>query len=660
MRLVLTEFKLTKGLTPKGDQPKAIKAIVDGFKKGLSRQVLKGVTGSGKTFSVANIVEKLQLPTLVLSPNKTLAAQLCSDYRRYFPDNAVEYFVSFYDYYQPEAYVPRTDTYIGKDTSINEEIEKMRHATTHALATRRDVIIVASVSAIFGLGPPQAYRTILNLEKNVTVKRMQILRRLVALQYERNDFELKRGTFRAKGDTIEIFPPHSDKTTIRIEMFGDTIEKITENEYPTGKKLNEIESFNVFPATHYMTEEETISGVVDKIRSELDERIAYFEEKNLLLEKQRISERTRYDLELLQSIGYCPGIENYSMYLDNRNFGERPFVLLDHFPEDFLMVIDESHITIPQVGGMYAGDRSRKQTLVNYGFRLPSALENRPLQFEEFKAFMKKVVFTSATPGPYEFDHGEAIVEQIIRPTGLVDPEIIIKPIDNQVDVLLDEIVKRVKIKERTLVTTLTKRMAEELAQYLAEKGIKAEYLHSEIHTIDRVSILRDLRKGKFDVIVGINLLREGLDLPEVSLVTILDADKEGFLRSQRSLTQIIGRASRNINGKVILFADNMTNSIKRTVEDNNRRRRIQIQHNKKHGITPQTIQKSLEDITDGLIKLEKIPARKAKEFRQMEESDLVLVLMELKDQMKEAAQKLEFEKAAEIRDLIRELEGAN
>ena len=656
----MTKFKLTKDLTPKGDQPKAIKAIVDGFKKGLSHQVLKGVTGSGKTFSVANIIEKLQVPTLVLSPNKTLAAQLCSDYRRYFPDNAVEYFVSFYDYYQPEAYVPRTDTYIGKDTSINEEIEKMRHATTHALATRSDVIIVASVSSIFGLGPPQAYRTILNLEKNMNVKRMQILRRLVALQYERNDFELKRGTFRAKGDTIEIFPPHSDKTTIRIEMFGDTIERITENEYPAGKKLNEIESFNVFPATHYMTEEETISGVADKIRSELDERITYFEENNLLLEKQRISERTRYDLELLQSIGYCPGIENYSMYLDNRNFGERPFVLLDHFPEDFLMVIDESHITIPQVGGMYAGDRSRKQTLVNYGFRLPSALENRPLQFEEFKAFMKKVVFTSATPGSYEFDNNEAIVEQIIRPTGLVDPEIIIKPIENQVDVLLDEIIKRVKIKERTLVTTLTKRMAEELAQYLAEKGIKAEYLHSEITTINRVSILRDLRKGKFDVIVGINLLREGLDLPEVSLVTILDADKEGFLRSQRSLTQIIGRASRNINGKVILFADNMTNSIKRTVEDNNRRRRIQIQYNKKHGITPQTIQKSLEDITDGLLKLDKIPAKKAQEFRQMEESDLVLVLMELKDQMKEAAQKLEFEKAAEIRDLIRELEGAN
>ncbi len=654
----MSEFKLAKGLTPRGDQPKAIKAIVDGFSKGLMRQVLMGVTGSGKTFSVANIVEKLQVPTLVLSPNKTLAAQLCSDFRRYFPDNAVEYFVSFYDYYQPEAYVPKTDTYIGKDTAINEQIEKMRYATTHSLATRNDVIVVASVSAIFGLGPPQAYRTILTFEKGMSIKRRNVLRRLVALQYERNDFELKRGTFRAKGDTIEIFPPHSDKTTIRIEMFGDTIERISEHELPAGNKLTEMDSYQVFPATHYMTEEETISNVIDKIRKELDERIQYFKEKELLLEAQRISERTRYDLELLTSIGYCPGIENYSLYLDKRNFGERPFVLLDHFPEDFLLVVDESHITIPQIRGMFGGDRSRKETLVNYGFRLPSAMENRPLNFNEFSLFMKRVVYTSATPGPYELDNNDSLVEQIIRPTGLVDPEIIIKTINHQVDVLLDEIISRVKLKERTLVTTLTKRMAEELAQYLVEKGIKAEYLHSEVDTIDRVSILRDLRKGKFDVLVGINLLREGLDLPEVSLVAILDADKEGFLRSERSLTQIIGRASRNINGKVILFADHITNSIRRTVDANNRRRRIQIQHNKKHGITPQTIQKSLEDITDGLVKMEKIPAKKAQEFKEMDESDLVLVILELKEQMKEAAQKLEFEKAAEIRDLIRELEG--
>ncbi len=656
----MSEFKLAEGLVPKGDQPNAIKAIVEGFNKGLKQQVLKGVTGSGKTFSVANIIEKLQIPTLVMSPNKTLAAQLCSDFRRYFPNNAVEYFVSYYDYYQPEAYVPKSDTYIAKDSSINEEIEKMRYSTTHSLATRDDVIVVASVSSIFGLSAPESYRVIIELKKGMVIKRKELLRRLVALQYERNDFELKRGTFRAKGDTIEIFPPHSDKNTIRVEMFGDVIEKLTENVYPTGVKINELNDYNVYPATHYMTEEETIESVCLRIEAELAERIKYFRENNLLLEEQRLKERTRYDVEMLRTVGYCSGIENYSMYLDNRNFGERPFVLLDHFPDDFLMVIDESHITIPQIGGMYGGDRSRKETLVKYGFRLPSALENRPLKFKEFEPFMKKVIYTSATPGPYEEDNANALVEQIIRPTGLVDPEIVIKPIDNQVDILLDEIKARVKVNERTLVTTLTKRMAEELAQYLVEKGIKAEYLHSEIDTIDRVTILRDLRKGIYDVIVGINLLREGLDLPEVSLVTILDADKEGFLRSERSLTQIIGRASRNINGKVILFANKITDSIKRTVEDNNRRRRIQMQYNEKHNITPQTIQKSLENITDNLVKMEKIPAKKAKEFKGMSEGDLAMLIVELKEEMATAAKKLEFEKAAEIRDLIRELEGAN
>ena len=654
------EFILAEGLSPKGDQPKAIKSLVDGFNKGLNVQTLKGVTGSGKTFSVANIIAQLQLPTLVLSPNKTLAAQLCSDFRRYFPKNAVEYFVSYYDFYQPEAYIPKTDTYIAKDTSINEEIEKMRYSTTYSLATRNDVVVVATVSAIYGLGAPQTYRTIIPIKKGLEIKRKELLRKLVGLQYERNDFELKRSTFRAKGDTIEIFPPHSDKTTIRLEMFGDVVEKITENEYPTGQKIKEIESYDIFPATHFMTEEETIDKVIERISNELNERLKYFKEKNLLLEAQRISERTRYDMEMLKSVGYCSGIENYSMHLENRNFGERPFVLLDHFPENYLIVIDESHISVPQIRGMYGGDRSRKETLVEYGFRLPSALENRPLTFEEFKPFMRKVIFASATPGPYELQNSQAFVEQIIRPTGLVDPEIIIKPIKNQIEVLLDEIKNRIDKKERTLVTTLTKRMAEELAQFLIEKGIKAEYLHSEIQTIDRVTILRDLRMGKFDVVVGINLLREGLDLPEVSLVTILDADKEGFLRSERSLTQIIGRASRNINGQVILFADKITDSIKNTIEDNNRRRRIQIQHNKKYGITPQTIKKSLEDITDGLIKIEKLPAKKIKEFKEMKESELVLMLVELKEQMKEAAQKLEFEKAAEIRDLIREIEGGH
>lgn len=654
----MNKFKLAEGLTPKGDQPKAIETIVEGLNKDLHLQVLQGVTGSGKTFSIANIIEKVQMPTLVLSPNKTLAAQLCSDFRRYFPDNAIEYFVSYYDYYQPEAYVPRTDTYIAKDSSINEEIEKMRFSTTYSLATRNDVVVVASVSAIFGLSAPESYRTNIPLEQGMTIKRRELLRRLVALQYERNDFELKRGTFRAKGDTIEIFPPHSDKTTIRIEMYGDLVEKITENEYPTGNKIQEINSHLIFPATHYLTEEESISIVCDKIEKDLELRLKYFQEENLLLEAQRLEERTRYDLEMLRTVGYCSGIENYSLYLDNRNVGERPFVLLDHFPEEFLLVIDESHITIPQIHGMYGGDRSRKETLVNYGFRLPSALENRPLKFTEFEPFMKKVIFTSATPGPYELKKNELLVEQIIRPTGLVDPEIIIKPIENQIDVVLDEIKYRTEVGERTLVTTLTKRMAEELSEYLIEKGIKAHYLHSEVDTLDRITILRDLRKGKYDVLVGINLLREGLDLPEVSLVTILDADKEGFLRSERSLTQIIGRASRNINGKVILFADRITNSIRRTIDENNRRRRIQIQYNKKHNITPQTIQKSMEDITDGLLKIKAIPNKKVKELKTMEESDLVLVLMELKEQMREAAQKLEFEKAAEIRDIIREIEG--
>ncbi|MBD3189867.1 MAG: excinuclease ABC subunit UvrB [Candidatus Heimdallarchaeota archaeon] len=656
----MSSFQLAEGLEPKGDQPKAIKAIVDGFTRELQFQVLKGVTGSGKTFSVANIIEQLQLPTLVMAPNKTLAAQLCSDFRRYFPDNAVEYFVSFYDYYQPEAYVPTTDTYIGKDFSINEEIEKMRHSTTHALATRKDVIVVASVSSIFGLGPPESYRTILSIKKGLEINRRELFRRLVALQYERNDFELRRGVFRARGDTVEIFPPHSDVTTVRIEMFGNIIERITENEYPSGKKVKEIDAFDIFPATHYLTKEENIANIIERVFNELDERLQYFRENDLLVEAQRLKERTRYDMEMLREVGYCSGIENYAMYLSNRNFGERPFVLLDHFPEEFLMVIDESHITIPQIRGMYRGDRARKQTLVEYGFRLPSALENRPLKFSEFKQFMKKVIFTSATPGPFELTNNDLIVEQIIRPTGLVDPEIIIKPIKNQVDVLIDEVVARTRMNERALITTLTKRMAEDLAQFLVEKGIKAEYLHSEIDTIDRVSILRDLRKGKTEAIVGINLLREGLDLPEVSLVAILDADKEGFLRSERSLTQIIGRASRNINGKVILFADRMTNSISRTVQENNRRRRIQMRYNKKHDITPQTIKKSLEDITDGLTKLEPQTVKKAKEFRELGESDLAVIILELKEQMKEAAEKLEFEKAAELRDLIRELEGAD
>ncbi len=654
------KFVLADGLTPKGDQPRAIKAIVDGLNKGYRYQILQGVTGSGKTFSVANVIEQIQKPTLVLSPNKTLAAQLCSDFRRYFPDNAVEYFVSYYDYYQPEAYVPRSDSYIAKETSINEEIEKMRHSTTHSLATRNDVIVVASVSAIYGLGAPQSYRTKLSLVKGMKIKRQEFLRRLVVLQFERNDFEIKRGTFRAKGDTIEIFPPHSDKSTIRVEMFGDEIEKITENEFPTGNKIQEIESYEVYPASHFMTEDESLEKQASRIEEELEERLKYFKDNDLLLEAQRLEERTRYDVEMLRSVGYCSGIENYSMYFDGRKVGERPYVLLDHFPDDFLMVIDESHITVPQTNGMYGGDRSRKKTLIEYGFRLPTALENRPLKFDEFESFMRKTVFTSATPGPFEFEHADLVAEQIIRPTGLVDPEISIKPIEHQIDVVLDQIKLRTAKNERTLVTTLTKRMAEELSEYLIEKGIKAHYIHSEVHTIDRVTILRDLRKGKYDALVGINLLREGLDLPEVSLVMILDADKEGFLRSVRSLTQIIGRASRNINGKVILFADKMTNSIKRTVEDNNRRRRIQIAYNRKHNITPQTIQKSLENITDGLLKIETISSRKVKELATMEESDLVLVLMELKDQMREAAQKLEFEKAADLRDLIREIEGNN
>jgi excinuclease ABC subunit B len=657
MGVYMTNFQLAEGLHPKGDQPKAIKNIVEGVKKGYRYNVLEGVTGSGKTFSVANIVKQLQKTTLVMAPNKTLAAQLYSDFKKYFPDNAIEYFVSYYDYYQPEAYVPVTDTYIGKDFSINEEIEKMRHSTTHSLATRNDVLVVASVSAIFGIGPPQSYRTTLTLAKGMKIKRKDIFRRLVALQYNRNDFEMDRGCFRGRGDTLEIFPPHSDKTTFRIEMFGDVIERITTNEYPSGRRLETIPSITIFPATHYLTREENIENIIQKIEEELIERVEYFKEENKLVEAQRVEQRVRHDIEMIRTIGYCSGIENYSMYLENRDFGERPFVLLDHFPDDYLLVVDESHITVPQIRGMFGGDRSRKQTLVDFGFRLPSALENRPLRFEEFEKLIDTVIFTSATPGPYERDHTELTVEQIIRPTGLVDPEIILKPISNQVDVLLDEIQKRVECKERTLVTTLTKRMAEELAQYLVEHGIKAEYLHSEIDTIDRISILRKLRQGEHDVIVGINLLREGLDLPEVSLVAILDADKEGFLRSERSLTQIIGRASRNINGQVILFADRMTDSIKRTVEANNRRRRIQLAYNKRHNITPSTIKKSLEDLTDSL-PAKKTVAAKAEKLKDLSEGDLAMMLMELRGQMQEYAQQLEFEKAAEIRDLIRELEG--
>ncbi len=652
-------FKLKSNFQPKGDQPQAIKKLVSGLKSGKKFQTLLGVTGSGKTFTIANVIEKINKPTLIITHNKTLAAQLYEEFREFFPENAVEYFVSYYDYYQPEAYLPETDIYIEKDSSINETIDKLRHRATYSLLERNDVIIVASVSCIYGLGSPEAYyNMILYLEVEKEINRDFILEKLVEIHYERNDIDFHRGTFRVKGDIIEIFPAHEEEKAIRVSLFGDIVEEIKEFDVVSGKTIRNLGKITIYPATHYIAPQERLKWAVKEIRKELEERVKYFLSKNKLLEAQRLQQRTNYDLEFLEELGYCKGIENYSRYLTGRAPGEPPPTLLDYFPKDFLIVIDESHVTIPQLKGMYRGDRSRKETLVEYGFRLPSALDNRPLKFEEFETHINQIIFVSATPADYELEKcNNEIVEQIIRPTGLVDPEIVVKPAKNQVDDLIGEINKVIERKERVLVTTLTKRMAENLSDYLKELGIKSIYLHSEIDTLERIEIIKELRKGTYDVLVGINLLREGLDIPEVSLVAILDADKEGFLRSKTSLIQTIGRAARNINGKAILYADIMTKSIEEAVKETTRRRKKQLEYNKKYNITPETIKKSIKDDMATLYMMDYLTVPKMEEeqedFKLIDKRKIPEMIKKLEKKMKEYAKHLEFEKAAEIRDKI-------
>ena len=650
-------FKVVAPFEPAGDQPKAIAELADGLNGGLKFQTLLGVTGSGKTYTMAKVIEETQRPTLVLAHNKTLAAQLCNEFREFFPNNAVHYFVSYYDYYQPEAYVPQSDTYIEKDASINAEIDRLRHAATSALFERRDVIIVASASCIYGLGSPEDYVGMtFSLRNGEFRDRDHILRRLVGIQYQRNDVALRRGTFRVRGDVVEIMPVGSE-SVIRIEMFGDEIEAIQELDPVTGEILGEREELVIFPASHFITPEEKLKRALPVIEAELEARLRELRSQDKLLEAQRLEQRTRYDLEMLAELGYCTGVENYSAPLSGRQPGETPTTLLDYFPKDYLLIIDESHVTVPQVRAMYAGDRSRKETLVEFGFRLPSALDNRPLTFEEFEQHMNQVVFVSATPGPYEREHSQKIVEQVIRPTGLVDPEVIVRPVKGQIDDLLDEIGDVIKRNERVLITTLTKRMAEDLTEYFTDVGLKVRYLHSDIDTLERVEILRDLRLGVFDVLVGINLLREGLDLPEVSLVAILDADQEGFLRSPTSLIQTIGRAARNVAGKVIMYADKITDAMRYAIDETNRRRAIQMEYNERMGITPVTIKKAVKEI------VQDIPQEKVAEKKQKYDvaslgslSEVVALIKRLEEEMYQAAGELDFERAAEIRDEIREL----
>lgn len=655
-------FKLVAPFTAKGDQPEAIRKLADGIKKGYRHQTLKGATGTGKTFAMAAVIEAINKPTLVIAHNKTLAAQLTSEFKEFFPENGVGYFVSYYDYYQPEAYVPQTDTYIEKDASINEDIDKLRLAATMSLFERRDVLIVASVSCIYGLGDPENYLNLsCHLEVGEVKNREDILRELILMQYSRNDISLTRGHFRVRGDLLEIFPAYED-VAIRVDLFGDEIDRITKIDTLTGEILAELKEITIYPASHYVTPEDKIKRAIKTISAELEERLAELRSQGKLLEAQRLEQRTRYDLEMLSQMGFCTGIENYSRHLDGRPPGSRPLTLLDYFPEnDFLVMIDESHITIPQIGGMYAGDRSRKEKLVEYGFRLPSALDNRPLNFQEFEALVPQAIYVSATPGDYELKHSQQIVEQIIRPTGLLDPEVEVRPVKGQIDDLLQELRKVIERKERVLITTLTKRMAEDLTDFLAEAGIKVRYLHSDIDTIERSEIIRDLRLGEFDVLVGINLLREGLDLPEVSLVAILDADKEGFLRSERSLIQTIGRAARNVNGKVIMYADQITDSMQKAIDETNRRRAIQQSFNEEHNITPQTIIKPVREVlrpVDMVVKEEKVQYQdKEKEKRQLSRIELEDLILDLEEEMKEAANNLAFELAAQIRDEIRELE---
>jgi excinuclease ABC subunit B len=654
------QFRLIADFQPQGDQPEAIARLTQGLKENKRQQVLLGVTGSGKTFTMANVIAQVNKPTLVIAPNKTLAAQLYNEFRELFPENAIRYFVSYYDYYQPEAYVPSTDTYIEKDASINDEIDKLRHSATKALLERRDTLIVASVSCIYGLGSPEAYfEMMVYLEEGTILQRDLMLRKLVDIQYQRSDYDFYRGTFRVRGDIVEIFPAYEDSSALRIEFFDDTIEAIHEIDPVRGKIQRRVDKACIYPASHYVTGEERMKQAVAAIRLELAERLRELRHERKLLEAQRLEQRTLYDLELLEEMGFCPGIENYSRHLTGRRAGEPPPTLLSYFPADFLLFIDESHVTVPQIGGMYRGDRSRKETLVEYGFRLPSALDNRPLNFEEFESCVNQVVYVSATPARYEIEQSRgAVVEQLIRPTGLMDPEVIVRPARNQVDDLLDEIRKRVERNERVLVTTLTKRMAEDLTDYYQDLNVKVRYLHSDIETLERVEIIRQLRMGQFDVLVGINLLREGLDLPEVSLVAILDADKEGFLRSDRSLIQTIGRAARNVNGMVILYADGMTDSMQRALEETNRRRRLQAAFNKEHGITPQTIIKALGSPLVRIYEADyvEIPLA-AEKSAQYGARELPRIVRQLKKEMKRAAEQLDFEKAAELRDRIRHFE---
>ena len=654
------EFRLVSGYQPQGDQPQAIDKLVKGLSGKQQHQVLLGVTGSGKTFSIDNVIARTNKPTLVMAPNKTLAAQLYNEFRELFPENAVRYFVSYYDYYQPEAYVPSTDTYIEKDASINDEIDKLRHSATKALLERRDTLIVASVSCIYGLGSPEAYFDLMvYVEEGTTINRDHMLRKLVDIQYQRSDYDFHRGTFRVRGDIVEIFPAYEDSSALRIEFFDEAIEAIHEIDPIRGKVQRRVDKAAIYPASHYVTGEDRMKKAILGIRVELKERLAQLRGERKLLEAQRLEQRTLYDLELLEEMGFCPGIENYSRHLTGRQPGEPPPTLLSYFPNDFLLFIDESHVTVPQIGGMYRGDRSRKETLVEYGFRLPSALDNRPLNFDEFQACLNQVIYVSATPANYEMKQSNgAIVEQLIRPTGLTDPEVVIRPARNQVDDLLEEIRKRVERKERVLVTTLTKRMAEDLTDYYQDLNVKVRYLHSDIQTLERVEIIRDLRTGVFDVLVGINLLREGLDLPEVSLVAILDADKEGFLRSDRSLIQTIGRAARNVHGTVILYADGITDSMKRAMDETQRRRHLQAAFNKEHGITPQTVIRSLGSPLVRIYDADyfDIPVA-AEQGDKYGPGELPRMIRQLKKEMKQAAEQLEFEKAAELRDRIRGLE---
>lgn len=651
-------FKLQSNFDPKGDQPEAIRQIVDGVNAGKRHQTLLGATGTGKTFTMSNVIQQVGKPTLIIAHNKTLAGQLYSEFKEFFPENRVEYFVSYYDYYQPEAYVPSTDTFIEKDASINDEIDQLRHSATSALFERDDVIIIASVSCIYGLGNPEEYRDlVVSVRVGMEMDRSELLKKLVDVQYTRNDIDFRRGTFRVRGDVVEIFPASREEMCIRVEFFGDEIDRIREVNYLTGEVLRERNHFAIFPASHFVTREEKMKSAIQRIENELEERLSELRSENKLLEAQRLEQRTNYDLEMMREMGFCSGIENYSVHLTLRPMGSTPYTLLDYFGDDWLVMIDESHVTLPQIRGMYNGDRARKQVLVDHGFRLPSALDNRPLKFEEFEEKTKQLVYVSATPGPYELEHTDEMVEQIIRPTGLLDPKIEVRPTENQIDDLLGEIQTRIERNERVLVTTLTKKMSEDLTTYMKEAGIKVNYLHSEIKTLERIEIIRDLRVGTYDVIVGINLLREGIDIPEVSLVVILDADKEGFLRSQRSLVQTVGRAARNSGGEVIMYGDKITDSMRYALDETERRRSIQQAYNEKYNITPTTINKKIHDVISATVETDETNEAKRTEVpKKMTKKEREKTIDNIEKEMKQAAKDLDFEKATELRDMLFEL----